>query len=331
MNVRKHLGLFIAGGISLVVLIGVLIMLTRFHGAYRKVDRQLQSGLNRLNALNQQKPYPSEANVEAAEERLQSLEGYLNTLRDELRDDQVEPEDMEPAEFPPLLERIVRSLRSAAEEAEVVLPENLAFGFERYVAGALPEEGDIPRLVVEAKSIERIGKILFEAGVDEVTEIKRDTFELDEEKNTSDATSRGSTRRRPTRPGMRRQPEAQQTSSSDESESSDDSSLYSTEHFEIGFNAPESAVWDALNALARSDTFVVVTKLTIEGEDVTEKIAQQLKELEKENDREESSIAVRGLKSAYDERVVAGREAVQVVMEFDVYRFKAGGQQEDQS
>ena len=75
---------------------------------------------------------------------------------------------MEPAQFAPLLEKVSREVSGKAQAAGVKLPERFSLGFARYMAGQLPVAADIPRLVVQARSISAVCGILFDARIAEL-------------------------------------------------------------------------------------------------------------------------------------------------------------------
>ena len=156
---------------------------------------------------------------------------------------------MEPAEFPLLLDRTIRRLRDRAREQGVKLPPRFAFGFERYALGALPNHEDVGRLVMQVRTVEKLCEAIFKSKVTDVENVHRTIFERGVIEQTG-AVREG--RRR----GMMETPTVVEGEAA--GEWVDSSGLFAREAYTLTFRALDSAVWTALNELAKMGMFTVV-------------------------------------------------------------------------
>ncbi len=336
MKFKKHIVLIVGGSVALVAMVITLILLLRFHSSYQRVDSDLQAQMRRLDNLYQRDPYPSEANVLQVQTNLAVLQGYFDELFKSLRQGQIEPKQMEPAEFPLMLEKTIRKLSDRARELGIKLPQRFAFGFERYAAGALPNNTDVPRLMLQLQEVEALSVLLAQAKVSEVVAVTRQVFEqgaADEAARSDDEGRRGRHRQRqvaadPSTGTPAGQPEV-----------IDPSGLFSVEHYEFTFKARDQAVWDALNSFARCRPFVVVTGFEVQNENPLPKTVAAAAVLPGMGGQSGNPASTMnspvgggampgglGAKSempSHEDRVVAGRELVKVTLELDVYRFLA--------
>ncbi|MDD2237203.1 MAG: Amuc_1100 family pilus-like protein [Kiritimatiellae bacterium] len=332
MNVKPHLGIIVAGSLGLVVLGVAAFLLFTFYGKYAQVEGDLNRQMDRFNGLVQRNPYPSPSNVELAQKNYEELRNYANRLREALQQGQIEPEQMERADFPPLAERTLRGLWEDAERSKVTFPTGFAFGFQRYIAGELPEPANIPRLVVQLKTVDALCRLLFKAKISSLTDIVRDEFDKDgaaAEEEEEDSRSR---RRRD-----RSAPEEKKKTVV--AGAGEDSDLYSVERITLSFTCRENAVWDLLNEMVKSPLFVVVTSLEFQSplpkvdkisfaqfqeNKIRAAAGQRLAPSQQEKIRQIREDKVYAPPSR-EERVVAGREEINVILKCEVYRFRTDG------
>lgn len=337
MKLRKHMVLIVGGGVAVVLLGVAVFMLVRFQGTYQQVSRELKDSLQRLDKLYRRDPYPSDENVAMVQSNLVVLRGQFARLFASLEKDQVEPVKMEPAEFPLLLEKTIRKAMGRAVELGIVLPPRFAFGFDRYALGELPVEADVPRLVVQAKTIAELCQVLFQSKVSEIVSIQRQVFEQGAAAESAEPvmSPRGGRMR-----GMM-PPTAESEPAMGAKEWVDPSGLFSREHFALTFKARDAAIWDVLNQLAASKMFVVVSRVEFLNDNPLPKPTPPAPEggpgaaapgpAGMPAPVQGGMIPPGGAATApdkpqvltHEDRVVAGREAVRAVVEVDVYRFRA--------
>jgi hypothetical protein len=334
MNLKKNMVLIVGGTISFVLILAALVMLFRFHGTFKQVNGELQSSMNRLTTLHQSDPYPSDANVAQMREQAAILQGYFSNLYVHLESGQIEPEKMEPAQFPLLLERTIRKLLEDSMASNVKMPTRFAFGFDRYAKGELPSSADIPRLVVQVKEVAELCNLLYKSKINEIVSISRDVFEQAGE-SLQPVDQGGGSRRR----GLISQQD-QNTASAvfqHQPDAGEQAGLYSREHYVIKFSSSDASIPEVLNAMARAKMFVVVSKLELEnsskdvkkGSDIIPAAApSRAAGVVAEAGSTPSAVGAKDSPTSREQRIVAGREPVLVTLEVDVYRF-AGEPQEE--
>ena len=324
MKLRSNMVLVVGGGISLVLLVIALVVLLKFRGTYERVNAELQDNTVRLNTLKQRDPFPSMENVSVVQTNREQLDNFFAEIYERLSKDQIEPRQLESAEFPLLLEKTIQKLIKHASEVNIPLPQRFAFGFDRYAMGALPQANDIPRLVVQLKMIEELCGMLYKSKVSDVSTLTREVFEQGGavETSGSDEQVRGGRRRG----GAAAQDAVQGQKSG--AVQQDESGLFIRERFTLNFRCKDSVVWEVLNEMARSRLFIVVARVELNN------IVQDPKKLASVKTVVQPSTAVSATPGATglagkgavtpasrDERIVAGRELVNVSLTIDVYRF----------
>lgn len=328
MNVKNHIGLIIAGVCGAIVLGSAAFLLVSFHGKYSKVELSLSQQLERFNSLVRRNPYPSVTNVELARKNYEELQAYNDKLLAALQHGQIEPEQMERADFPPLAEKTLRGLWEAAAQSKVTFPDGFAFGFQRYIEGELPEPANIPRLVVQLKTVDALCRLLFMAKISALTDITREEFDKNGAAVVEEDEGR-SRRRRDRSP-------QQDTRAESVAGAVRDSDLYTVERITISFTCRENAVWNLLNEMVKSPLFVVVTSLQFQSPiPRVDRISYaQFEENkiraaagQKLNPVQQAKIQQIREDKVYppptkEERVVAGREEISVILKCDVYRFR---------
>lgn len=344
MKVGKNMVVVVGGSVVLVLLAIALGMLIKFRGTYGHVNADLRSAQERLEGLYRSDPYPSPGNVLLVQTNLGILQDYFAKLFTSLREGQIEPVKMEPAEFPQLRDKTIEGLRVRAAQSGTALPSRFAFGMDRYAVGALPNQQDLPRLVVQLRTIEELCRLMFDARVTELVSIKRPLFEqaagADEASFGVPMGGRGRQRGidMPTEPSLS---EPQVT------EWKDPSGLFTRERYTFTFRASDAAVWAVLDALARGKPFAVVSLVTLVNETPLPKATARTPEpAPAAQPGAGGFLGMRGLATgggslggpggalaaaaapperelSHEERIVAGREMVKAVIDVDVYRFES--------
>jgi len=211
---------------------------------------------------------------------------------------------------------MAKRLTSHAESQGVTLPERFTFGFSRYAAGELPAPADIPRLVTQLKAGEVIISLLFQSRISELISMERDIFDGPAAQAAEVAEGRRGGRR-----GTVAVNEGGKLPAAETNE------LYSVERFRVSFAGRETAVWDALNAIARATAFLKIVDVRLENQAAAGGLIG----------KKQPPTAVGGEKAvpgvvaqypSHDERVVAGRELVKADLVLDLYRFAAPPQEE---
>lgn len=304
--IKKYIWLSACLAVAFLLLAGVSVRLFFVYKNHVKELRELDEASGRLDQLYNRPTFPSAANVIREKERLKDLVDEYNELHGLLATGQVQPQEMEGAEFMNFLEKTLLRMRERLQVGKVVFPEKYAFGFEDYSGlGKMPLPEAIPRLVQQLKIAEIICNLLPDAAVTELLAFTREDFE--KQAAFTERLQPGGRAKKPVPP-----PAPAGGPAGAES--------YTTQHFKISFRAREGSLLDLLNRLARLPMCTAVTRLEIV------------------NPRAESSISGAGAAPApadkskaatnapaeeisRDKRIILGREDVEVKLEMDVYNF----------
>lgn len=309
--------LIVGGAIGLVLLLGAGYLLFRFQSSYQKINAERKAAMDKLDRLNRNDPFPSATNVALAAANKEALARYLESVQEELQRDQGEPEKIEPAEFAPRMERRIQQLRAHALMAGVTIPERTSLGFDRYAQGELPSMDAIPRLQVQAKTIETLLELLISVKVDEIVDIRRDVFEEAQVEPVEGA------------PVDRRFVAAVPTGSTEPSTGMappEENDLYTAERIFLTFVTREHGAWEVLNRLASSKMFAVVSHVEIRNEKPVASSGPSPLPGAPPGFAEPVGLPGAGLVAptayrSHEERIAGGREPVRVDLAVDVYRF----------
>lgn len=261
MNFRKYLGLIVGCGLALLAAIGAGVLLYFSLTGHGKAQEALKSEQGKLAQLNKRKPFPIRSNVELSEAKLASLNGVLSNTVARLAKGQVEVDRIEPAEFAPLLERTLNQLRKQASNNVVQLPNGFAFGFDRYSAGDIPSSNNVPRLVLQLKSMARLCDVFFAAKVSNITAVVREDFE-----SAAGAAPGGMS-------GMRMVAGGEfggavggaSMASIKDIPAAASNELFAAERFQIAVSGRENSIWEVLNALVSGSLFTVVRDVQLDS------------------------------------------------------------------
>ena len=313
MNLKKNMTLIVGGAIAVALLVILLVLLLKFNSSYQQVNRQLQSAQQRLTILNARDPFPSEDNVTMVRTNLAVLQGFFGTLMASLQKGQAEVAKMEPSQFNLLLDQTSRRLFAAAAKAKVAVPRGFPFGFDRYAAGTLPDSVDVPRLAIQLEEVGYLCGLLYLSKITELSAVERPVFEASARPTVAVETY--------VDPRMQRYgggaPATTATPANPADTYKDPSGLFSRQRYTLTFRASDTAVLAFLNRVAASSRFIVVTRLQMENEAGVPKAAAALAAA--------ATPAAPGAPAASlptrEQRIVAGREPVRVIVEVEVYRF----------
>ncbi len=293
---------------SAIVLALMLVAAFKLASSARTFDGEkqaLKGAIARLQQLHSRNPYPSLQNVQMESENVNNLLQVYSALSDMLRKGQIDEENMEAADFMPLLEKTLRIMRTQLEGARIILPANFAFGFDQYAGGQLPVPDDIPRLVQQLRIVESFCSILAEAGISELSMISREVFE-------AGATAPA----RSTRTGRRGEPVAPSTATSGREPLPD--MPYSTQSFKLVFRTREHALFNVLNRLAADPMFITLNSADVasKGQDVRARTTSRPVV-------RQETVAPASLEATpRDQRVILRKEDLEVSLEVEVYHFQ---------
>lgn len=311
MNWRKHMVLLVGGGAAVVLLIASLFFLFRFQGRYGDTNRELESARLRLQQLNSRNPFPSEANVKKMQDNLALLRTQALQLQSTLQKSQIRGENMEPAEFAPLLEKTSRRMQQKAQESGVTLPAGFAFGFPRYAAGELPAAESVFRLVGQLRAVETVCDILFQARIAQIDALDREVFE---ETGVAVEAAQSQDLRR-----SRRAVTETAAPSSGNVPKAVTNELYSVERITVNVQGRETAIWDVLNGIVRHPAFLVLADVKLDNTLASAGVLGKKTALSPMGGDRGPGVPPQF--PAHDDRIVAGRENVAASLVIDLYHF----------
>lgn len=323
MNFKKHRILIIGGSIALVCLIGAGFLLVQLSSRYSDTAKALVKTQSRLTSLNHRDPYPSQDNVEILQDNLVVMREEVADLKTRLSAANVEVEKIEPAQFAPLLERTYNRIKQRAASLNVPVPGQGTYGYTEYAQGKLPEKRHVERLVRQAKIQEYLAGLLLDAKVSSIEMIQRTSFEGEAEPEDQPANQRFARTPTPTRSANR--------SAIPETEPSP---LYETERYSLTFTGREGAIWEAINQLSASPLFVKVVDVSLKnlGENLGKPVDLKAMYMETRRAVNPANPAMRTGTGELtpdilatiprEERIVAGREAIEAKLVIDVLLFK---------
>lgn len=124
---------------------------------------------SQLQQLERNKPFPNQANVEAARRETKEASELLGELAKELA---VAPVSATPQGFQDELASLVKSFAEKAAAKKIALPDNFYLGFEQYET-QLPPADIVSRLSLQLRSINAVAKVLLDSQVKSLAAIAR--------------------------------------------------------------------------------------------------------------------------------------------------------------
>lgn len=299
-----------------VLLLGAAALLIRGISRFRDVSGQLNLSRHQLNVLYRRNPFPSEENIGMEMEHLQKLRQELTELIADLADGQVEPVQTAPLRFVEMFRETTRRLTDRAEEVDVSLPSEFAFGFQRHRAGVLPNPADVPRLIQQLAIIEQLANVLYEARVNAIRAVERQAFESSDTLATAPA------------PGVPRGGlwgDAAPTPVADQQRESPlkvglltDDAIYASMRFTLEFTARENALLTVLNQLAAHRMFIIINQVDLDNRFVWNPVRAT-----PADPAAAAAAAAPAMAAARHARVATGMEQpFNVKIDLEVYRFR---------
>lgn len=320
---KKYMALVIGGGIALLLAIIVLVLLLVFSRNYAEIQDKLSSNQRELERLTAETTFPSVENVQRVEANLEELEQFRDELLESMSAHQPQIVQMERAVFITQLSRVWHRLRTKAVEQDVKVADNMYFGFELYAPGNLPMQQHVERLLSQLHSMNRIGEILIDSGVSEIVRVEREVFE---EQRTPTAEEEPLTTRR--RVPVEQDPRVPAPAVSARPQGVD--GLFTRERFTVVFLSSEQALFEVLNRMAADPVLMIVRNLELHNEmgwggvSAVTRLSSRLQPRDTGGRLGEATGRQPELSRPpmLDDRVVAGRERIEVRMIVDVYRFE---------
>lgn len=304
----------------MILVIVTAVFLVQYQLRYARVKNDLSSTKSKLNALYARKPFPSSENVVVLKENLDTMQKQFSELMQVLEASNFEVTQMESAEFSEKFLAMRNRLHGLARKQNVIVPEGFSFGFDKYSGGNLPAAIHVDRLAVQMHIIERLCSLLYQNGISTLDKVQRQEFESARAVVEEEVDNRFR-RRRPA-------PVSEAAAKNTDPYTDDQGILYG-ERLAFGFVAKEGRLWEIVNALAKSNLFIVITDLQVMNQKSSDSFMVDPKTLVKETKTAVAGMATTPLPLRRDERIIAGREDLRIALELEVFRFMPESTEEE--
>ena len=253
MKSPKHIGLIASGVVCGIAVLSIGFLAVKSALTFGGLQSKLLTKESRWNQLNNQRPFPSAGNIAKLHDGLIQRGTAFTNLEAELCRNQFEAPAIEPAQFPLRLQTEIRKMGDNAVSNNVALPPQFAFGFDRYVRD-LPTRENLPRLCRQLNWINEACTALFDAQVRDLVSVEREIFEEQTVKPAA-----GTPSLRDLAGGGASSGLGAMTPAVGYAEDPD--GLFVKERIVLTFDARETSVWLALNAMLKLNSFNVIAAI----------------------------------------------------------------------
>lgn len=243
---------FVAGLAGITAVMGGIILYigNSQSNEYEEKIAEYQRLADEFRNLQKSKPFPSKNNLQVREEGIAMYEGVINDVGNTFRAFQVgKTEELSPSQFGKLRVKMDKELRELYNKAGIALPEDTAFGFEKYKS-SLPKPQATKMLKYELDAAQWLLTQLAAAKPAELKSILRHPLDVEAGKAVTAVKSR--------RGGARKGVPAQS------------SKAYKLMPMELAFTGSESSVREFLQSMVNSkEYFFSIRALRIRNEKQT--------------------------------------------------------------
>ncbi|MBL9126875.1 MAG: Amuc_1100 family pilus-like protein [Verrucomicrobiales bacterium] len=177
--IKKNLTLVLGGLVGLVLLGGSGFFLFTQSSRESTVNTALEEKRTEWNRLNELKPYPDEKNIKAVREEAARVEKLSASLKQGLKAVDVQPVT-DTFSLKLLIETTISELKKEAEAAGVHLPDRYAFTFQKLREMPQFDSNGIPKLAEQVAQISTLCRVLFDAKVHSLDQLRRPAILKDE-------------------------------------------------------------------------------------------------------------------------------------------------------
>jgi hypothetical protein len=236
---KKNPFLAALSAVAAVLLVAGVYFLFAEMGRLSEEQSSFDQKKAQLQRLQRNKPYPSEANVEATRKETEEAAALLQELAKELA---VDTPPTTPQAFQDELAGMVKDIAEKAAAQKIGLPENFYLGFEQYET-QLPSAGIAPRLSSQLRSIHAVALVLLKSQIKSLGSIVRAPVlgETGSEAVQEESGEDGKKKRESEAPELEMVP------------------------FDVAFNADQSAFRTAFNRISELQPPVFVRLVAIEN------------------------------------------------------------------
>lgn len=180
---KKQTILAAAGGVSALLVVGAGVLTFTSWQAAGDAEKKMQASKASLARYYKEEVFPSQANVDVYRTNLLLAQTWVGDLsRGVFRDGVAVDDSVTRGDFGRVCRETVEALiadapPNAAEEP--VVDEGASFGFDHYLQNNLPERDEyVPRLLRQLRLVDRIVRILYDAGIHHLDAVGRELFDL---------------------------------------------------------------------------------------------------------------------------------------------------------
>ena len=165
---------------AVVAIVCVILAVLGFGKASEAAERaeRATSGIGKVYARD---PFPSEENIVQIGTNALLRADWTKKLAAAIDEGAISPaRGITPGAFSQMREKMIEGMTKSApdgEDGKPVVPENFAFGFERYSSGVPAEKVHVDRLVRQLRTMEKLVRILYDAGISHFDAAGREEFE----------------------------------------------------------------------------------------------------------------------------------------------------------
>jgi hypothetical protein len=192
--IKKNLTLVLGGLVGLVLLGGSAFFLFAQSTRESTVNAELEEKRTEWNRLNSLNPYPDEKNIKAVRDEAAKVEKLTVALRESIKSPSVQPVT-DTFSLKLLIETTISDLKKEAEAAGVNVPDRYAFTFQKLREMPQFESNGIPKLAEQVAQISLLCRVLFDAKVHSLDQLRRPAILKDEGGSTDYLTKKAVTNR----------------------------------------------------------------------------------------------------------------------------------------
>ena len=177
--IKKNLTLVLGGLVGLVLLGGSAFFLFTQSSRESTVNAALEEKRTEWNRLNGLNPYPDEKNIKAVRDEASRVEKLTASLKQSIKPASVQPVT-DTFSLKLLIETTISELKKEAEAAGVHLPDRYAFTFQKLREMPQFDSNGIPKLAEQVAQISTLCRVLFDAKVHSLDQLRRPAILKDE-------------------------------------------------------------------------------------------------------------------------------------------------------
>ncbi len=177
--IKKNLTLVLGGLVGLVLLGGSAFFLFAQSERETSVNAALEEKRTEWNRLNDLNPYPEDKNIKAVREEAARVDKLTAALRDSIKPPSVPPVT-DTFSLKLLIETTISDLNKEADEAGVRVPDRYAFTFQKLREMPQFESNGIPKLAEQVAQVSALCRVLFNAKVHSLDQLRRSPVLRDE-------------------------------------------------------------------------------------------------------------------------------------------------------